>query len=118
MPRFPLFTDAHVRQQLVDGLRRRGWDVERAIDVFPEKTTDDVLFEHAARTGRVFVTNDEKVEPTGEERLRQGRPFEGLIIWKLKHHRRMSEGDFIRAFEALAKKEDPFHYPIVHIKPE
>jgi hypothetical protein len=89
----------------------------RAIDAFPEKTTDDVLFEHAARTGRVFVTNDEKVEATGVEWLRQGRSFKGLIIWRLVHHRRMSEGDFLRVFEGLAEKEDPFHCPIVHIKP-
>ena len=118
MPRFLLFTDAHVRQQLVDGLRRSGWDVERAIDAFPEKTTDDVLFEHAARTGRVFVTNDEKMQATGDEWLRQGRPFKGLIIWKLIHHRKMSEGAFIRAFEKLADEEDSFNYPIVHITPD
>ena len=58
MPRFLLLTDAHIRQQLVEGLRQRGWDVERAIDVFPEKTTDDVLFEYAAKSNRVFVTCD------------------------------------------------------------
>ncbi len=91
--------------------------MERAIDAFPEKTTDDVLFEYAARTGRVFVTNDERIEATGQEWLRKGRPFKGLIIWKLTHHRRMSEGGFIRAFEALAEKKNPFLYPIVHIKP-
>ena len=59
--RFALFTDAHIQQQLVDGLTQRGWDVERAIDVFPERTTDDVLFEHTARRGRVFVTSDRGV---------------------------------------------------------
>lgn len=118
MSRFPLFTDAHVRQQIVDGLNRLGWDVERAIDAFPEKTSDDVLFAHAARNGRVFVTNDEKVEATAVDWLSQGKRFTGLIIWKLIHHRRMSDGDFIRAFERLAKEQEPFLYPIVHIKPK
>jgi hypothetical protein len=30
----------------------------------------------------------------------------------------MSIGDFIAAFEELAAKDDPFHYPVVHIKPK
>ncbi len=56
--RFPLFTDAHIQQRLVKGLKQRGWDVERTIDAFPERTNDDVLFEHAEEAGRVFVTCD------------------------------------------------------------
>jgi predicted nuclease of predicted toxin-antitoxin system len=48
--------DAHVQQSLVEALRRQGWDVVRVIEVFPEKTDDEVLFEYAAREGRVFVT--------------------------------------------------------------
>jgi hypothetical protein len=31
--RFPLLSDACVRRQVVDGLIRAGWDVQRAIDV-------------------------------------------------------------------------------------
>ena len=46
--RFLLLTDNHVRQQLVEALTSRGWDVVRAIDVFPERTSDEVLFAHAA----------------------------------------------------------------------
>lgn len=41
--RFPLYADADVHQPVIDGLRARGWDVVRAIDVFPEGTADDVL---------------------------------------------------------------------------
>jgi hypothetical protein len=29
----------------------------------------------------------------------------------------MSDGDFIRKIERLANQDDPFAYPIVHIKP-
>jgi hypothetical protein len=47
--RFPLFFDACVRQQIIDGLVRRKWDVQRAIDIFPEGTDDDILFEYAAK---------------------------------------------------------------------
>lgn len=56
--RLPLFTDNHVRQPIVDALRARAWTVVRAIDVFPERTPDEVLFEHAATEGLVFVTSD------------------------------------------------------------
>ena len=46
--RFLLLTDNHVRQQLVEALSSRGWDVVGAIDVFPERTSDEILFAHAA----------------------------------------------------------------------
>ena len=78
MPFFPLFTDACVRRQIVDGLQRRGWDVERAVDAFPEGTLDEVLFEHAAKVNRVFVTNDEKIRAIGEQWFSEGRAFQGL----------------------------------------
>ena len=42
--RFRLLTDNHVRQQLVEALTSRGWNVVRAIDAFPERTSDEVLF--------------------------------------------------------------------------
>ena len=54
MPRFPLFTDNHIRQAIVDGFCRKGWDVVRAPDAFPQRTEDEVLFEYAAQHQRVF----------------------------------------------------------------
>ena len=36
--RFPLYTDADVYGPLVEMLVRRGWDVVRAVDAFPEGT--------------------------------------------------------------------------------
>ena len=114
---FPLFTDAHVQQPLVDALVRRGWDVVRAIDTFPEGTGDDVLFEYAVREGRFFVTNDGPAEAIGIRWLRQGRPFPGMICWPQRYYDIMSTGDFLRELDALAAAV-PFAYPIQHIKPK
>jgi hypothetical protein len=36
-----LFADACVNGHLVEALVLRGWDVVRAIDVYPEKTSED-----------------------------------------------------------------------------
>lgn len=44
-------------------------------------------------------------------------PFAGLIYWPQKYVRRISDGDVIRTIEKLAEMDDPFAYPIVHIKP-
>ena len=90
---FPLFTDAHGQQPLVDALLRRGWDVVRAIDTFPQGTDDDVLFEYAVREGRVFVTNDGPAEAIGIRWLRQCRPFPGMICWPQRYYDLMSTSD-------------------------
>jgi hypothetical protein len=118
VPRFSLFTDNHVRQQLIDGLVLRGWDVQRAIDVFPERTVDRILFSYAAEQKRVFVTNDNRVPATAERWLEEGKTFTGLIVWELEHHRRLSEGWFIRKFEELTEEDDPFFYPIRYLNPD
>ncbi len=116
--RFPLLADACVRQQIVDGLIRNGWDVERAIDVLPEGAEDGVLFEYAARHNRAFVTNDEAIQGIAESWLREARTFTALILWPRRHHQRMSDGDIISKIELFAEEENPFAYPIIHIKPD
>jgi hypothetical protein len=110
--RFPLFTDAHIQQPIVKGLTQRGWDIERAIDVFPERTSDDVLFEYAAKKGRVFVTSDSGILGSAKEWLAEGRACKGLVYWKQVLYYQMSVGDFIRAFEKLAEEDNPFTEPI------
>lgn len=60
--RFPLLADTCVNDHLVQGLKARGWDVMRAVDLYPEATKDEVLFARAAAEGRVFVTNDRPAE--------------------------------------------------------
>jgi len=115
VPRFPIFTDNHVRQQLVDGLLLCGWDVQRAIDIFPEKTPDSLLFAYAAEQVRVFATNDEPLRVIADQWLTEGKKFRGLITWKLKLHDRLREGWFIEKFERLAEEDDPFFYPIRYL---
>ena len=115
--RFLLFFDACVRQQVIDGLKRRGWSVQRAIDALLEGTKDSILFEHVAKTKRVLVANDEGIQAIGERWLREGGPFR-MITWQRKQYRRMTDGESIGEIEERAETEDPFAYPIVYIKPK
>lgn len=112
---FDLFTDAHIQQSIVEGLTRRGWDVERAIDVFPERTKDPVLLEYAVTSGRVFVTNDSGIIRTVNDWLAAGRSIKGMVFWEELLYYDMSAGDFIRSFEALAQEDEPFRVPIRYI---
>jgi len=77
--RFPLFTDEIIAGPLIKALVARGWDVERAVDVFGEKTDDEVLFAHTAEQGRIFVTADQPAEAIAIRWLREGRTFHGMI---------------------------------------
>jgi predicted nuclease of predicted toxin-antitoxin system len=77
--RFPLYTYADVLGPIIAALKRRGWDVVRAVDQFPEGTDDEVHFEYAAREGRVLVTADEDQELCAIRWFVEGRPFRGLI---------------------------------------
>jgi len=96
-----------------------GWDVLRAVDVFPEKAKDAHHFERATAFGRVLVSNDRDMLALAYRWLEQGRSFRGLVWWHRNRYREMSPGDFLREFEALAaQQQDPFSlYPIVTIEP-
>lgn len=112
--RFPLFTDENVAGPLIKALIARGWDVVRAVDVFGERTGDQVLFAHAAAQGRVFVTGDRPMEAVAIFWLREGRAFRGMIRCPTQG----SVGELLAAFEGLAEADDPFAgYPIVYIRP-
>jgi hypothetical protein len=56
--RFRLYTDADVDGRVVKALVQAGWDIERGIDAYPERSLDPVHFEHAVSAGRVLVSND------------------------------------------------------------
>jgi hypothetical protein len=115
--RFPLYTDTDIHGPVVKALKRAGWDILRGIDARPEGTLDPVHFEHAAREGRVLVSNDEDMTALAERWFEEGRRFAGLIWWPRSHYRRMSPGDFVAAFAELAARDQPFAgYPIFYIK--
>jgi hypothetical protein len=114
--RFPLLTDACVNDHLISALRDRGWDVVRAIDVSGEKTKDEVLFERAAKEGRVFVTNDRPAEAIAIRWLRERRLFAGMVAWPVEGYEHRRIGDFVQDFEDLAQEDAPFAYPIRHLK--
>jgi hypothetical protein len=114
---FPVLADNHLQQAVVEGLRAKGWDVFRAIDVFPEGTEDEVLFSHAVEQGRVFVTNDEDLLAIGHRWLENGQLFPGLVYWHEQDYAAMTAGDILHAFARLAAKQDPFAYPIQFVTP-
>lgn len=110
-----LFTDACVNGHLVEALVRHGWDVMRAIDVYPEKTPDSVVFERASQEKRVFVTNDEGILKLAATWMAAGRPFR-MVFWPQDAYRTRSIGEVVRAFESLASEIDPFRYPVVRLR--
>jgi hypothetical protein len=116
--RFPLFADNHIRQPLVDGLLRQGWDVVRSVDIFKEGEDDAVLFAWTAEQGRVFLTNDKGIHRIAKQWLQAGRTGFRMIFWKQLHHQRMSEGDFLARLESMAQEAELCRYPIRYIKPD
>lgn len=97
------------------GLRQRGWDVQHATEEVGEHTKDTLLFEHAARVGRVFVSTDKDMLPIANAWLRQGRAFR-LIWWDQKETQRIVVSVVLDAFEAIAAKDDAFAYSIEYLK--
>ncbi len=112
--RFPLFTDENISGHLIKALVSRGWDVQRAVDVFGERTDDERLFAWAAEQGRAFVTSDRPAEAIAIRWLQERRAFKGMIRCPTE---KMAVGDVAAAFENLAERDNPFGgYPIVYIR--
>jgi hypothetical protein len=117
--RFRLYTDTDVDGPVVKALQTTGWDVLRGIDAYRERTADEVHFGRAAKEGRVLVSNDRDMKTIAVAWFAEGRSFPGLVWWPRSHYAVMSPGDFVEAFEELARQDDAFGaYPIVHIKPK
>lgn len=108
--------DACVNGYLIEALRKAGWDAVRAIDLYPEGTLDPVVFAGAAEQQRVFVTNDAPIAALAHAWLAEGRSLR-MIFWPQDGYTKHSIGSFVRAFEALAARdEDPFtNYSIVYL---
>jgi hypothetical protein len=54
---FPVYTDADVHGPLIAALRARGWDLVRAVELYPQGTADAVHFE-AAKQNRVLISTE------------------------------------------------------------
>jgi hypothetical protein len=111
---FPLYTDADVHGPLIEVLRARSWDVVRAVDVYPQGTSDAIHFERAAKENRVLVSNDQGMEVLANRWLAEGRPFRGLVLWPQEHYGRMTYGELATRIAALS---EPFPHPVIHLKP-
>jgi predicted nuclease of predicted toxin-antitoxin system len=89
---------------MIEGLRKRGWDVMHATEEFGEKTRDAPLFDYAAQTERVLVSTDADMLAEAKVWLEQGRAFR-LIWWKQKKTQRVRTSIVLlscgRAEEAL-----------------
>ena len=112
--RFPLYTDADVHGPLILALRPRGWDLIRAIDLYPPGTADAVHFDRAARENRVLISNDQDMEVIANRWLADGRLFRGLILWPQEHYKRMGYAELMTRIEALS---EPFPHPVIHLRP-
>jgi predicted nuclease of predicted toxin-antitoxin system len=112
--RFPVYADADVHGPLIAALRTRGWDVVRAIELYPQGTADATHFEAAAKQNRVLISNDHDMEVIANRWLAEGRPFRGLILWPQGHYKRMGYAELVARIEAVA---EPFSSPVIHLKP-
>ena len=117
MAGFALLTDNHVRDSIIQALRRAAWDVVRAVDLFGEKNDDEELLAWAAANGRVLATCDKGLQRIARRWLDQGRPFR-MVFWPLERHREMTDGDMVEAFQAMVGNPNAFAFPIEHIKPK
>lgn len=73
--RFPLLTDENITGPLIQGLRDKGWDVVRTIDVFGERSVDEPLMIWSVEHGRVLVTTDTDCLAIAHRWLQELRSF-------------------------------------------
>jgi hypothetical protein len=115
--RFRLYADADIHGPFVHALRSNGWDLVRAVDLYPEGQDDRTHFERAAEERRVLLSNDLDQVRIALEWILAGRRFDGLVTWPKEQERQASPAELAGAFEALARESDPFRpYPIVYLR--
>lgn len=85
-------------------LRLRQVDVLTAQDDGTTRLTDELLLEHASKSGRPLVTHDIRFHALAQNWLVQGRPFCGLIFG---HLMQVSIGQCVKDLEIIAKATDP-----------
>jgi hypothetical protein len=113
--RFPLITDENIAGPLVQGLRSSGWDVVRTVDVVGEHSADEPLMIWSVEHARVLVTSDTDCLAIAHRWLHEMRSFR-MIFWPQETYQHVRVGSFLRAFEDLARREDPFAACVVHLE--
>ncbi len=75
-----IYADENVDGRLVAALRRLGWDVVRALDLFPPATDDHVHFAAAAARGRAILTQDQDMLVLAAAWAKSERGFIGVVF--------------------------------------
>ena len=117
---FPLLVDEHIPWPLVQALQRRGWTVERVVDLIElgEGSDDEQVFTYALEQGYVVLSSDERALWRPKRYREQGQPFLGMLCWPHRHRDRMTIGEAVEAIGRIAEEEDPFSYGYRFIQPQ
>jgi predicted nuclease of predicted toxin-antitoxin system len=99
-----LYMDHNVRQEIVDGLRRRGVDVVTALEDGADRLPDPQVLDRATAQGRVLFSRDDDLIREAIRRQHSGEDFAGVIY---AHQLRVSIGQCVNELELLAKLEEP-----------
>jgi len=99
-----LSMDEHVRSYVSSALRRRGVDVRTAQQDGQESTPDASLLDRAIALQRIMFLQDQDMLSEATERLRNQRPYGGLIYC---HQQRLGPGALIDELELVARCYEP-----------
>lgn len=98
------YTDVHLPQAIVDGLRLRGVDVLTSIEDGMRRLTDDDLLRRAHSLRRVMVTQDHRFAAMAEQWQRDGTAHSGVAYGR---QRAGSIGDYVTTLEIIAFASEP-----------
>jgi hypothetical protein len=97
------FADEHVKQQIVEGLRRRGMDVVTAQEKKLRHTDDELLLQAATEEGRLMLTNDPDFLRIHHEWMLQGKSHTGIVFWE----QTLAIGKAVRGILKYVQKTSP-----------
>jgi predicted nuclease of predicted toxin-antitoxin system len=95
-----IYMDHHVPKAITNGLRLRGVDVLTAYEDGSNEIDDAALLDRASTLKRVLFTQDDDFLRETGKRVRDQRPFYGVIYG---HRLRVSIGTCIHDLELIAK---------------
>jgi predicted nuclease of predicted toxin-antitoxin system len=92
--------DVHVPRAVTTALRLRMIDVLTAQEDGTAQLDDGRLLERAAELSRILVSQDKDLLGEGTRRLRQHRPFSGIVY---AHQLRVTIGQMVEDLELIAR---------------